>query len=312
MTILAVFMMAGIAGCDVLHDDLSQCDLFLKFRYDYNLANEDWFTGQVEEVKVFVFDAEGKYVQTFSENSDVLKSPDYRMLLPYRLKGCTAVVWAGKTERFYSLPEMAAGDPIDKLTLKYEPENGKSNGHLDALWHSGPLQMFAAGNISNTETVSLLRNTNDVAISITRGNTPADISEYDIKLVGANSTYDHKNGFGNANKEIIYYPCPEENGSKASLQVQLHTLRFVKGADMAFAITEKSSGKSIDIGGQAVINLVDYLLMSGPETMEGQEYLDRRYLWDINIRIGDKADNAYTALCITINNWTYWFQPTDI
>lgn len=81
---------------------------------------------------------------------------------------------------------------------------------------------------------------------------------------------------------------------------------------MAFSITEKSSGRSIEIGGQAVINLVDYLLMSGPETMEGQEYLDRRYLWDINIRIGDKADNAYTALCITINNWTYWFQPTDI
>lgn len=36
-------MVAGITGCDVLHDDLDQCDLFLKFRYDYNMANKDWF-----------------------------------------------------------------------------------------------------------------------------------------------------------------------------------------------------------------------------------------------------------------------------
>ena len=50
-------MAAGITGCDVLHDDLEQCDLFLKFRYDYNMANENWFADQVEEVKVFVFDS---------------------------------------------------------------------------------------------------------------------------------------------------------------------------------------------------------------------------------------------------------------
>lgn len=136
-------MTAGITGCDVLHDDLSQCDLFLRFRYDYNMANEDWFTEQVEEVKVFVFDAKGKYLQTLTEYGDALKRPDYRMPVPYHLKGCTAVVWAGKTDKFYSLPVMAAGDPIDKLTLKYEPENSISHNHLDALWHSGPWQIFS-------------------------------------------------------------------------------------------------------------------------------------------------------------------------
>lgn len=305
-------MAVGITGCDVFHDDLSQCDLFLKFRYDYNMANEDWFAGQVEEVKVFVFDAEGKYIQTFTEYGNPLKNPDYRMLIPYRLKGCTAVVWAGKTDKFYSLPVMAIGDPIDKLALKYEPENNKSNNHLDALWHSGPLQMFSPENISNVETVSLVRNTNDITLSITRGNDLVDISKYDIQLVGANGFYNYKNNFGDINKNIIYYPCSQEEDSKAPLRTRLHTLRLVKGATMTFSITEKASGKSIDIGGQAVINLIDYLLKSKPDTMEEQEYLDRKYQWDINVRIGDKEDNGYVALCITINHWTYWFQPTDI
>ena len=30
----AVMMAAGRGGCEVLHDDLSECDLYLRFRYD--------------------------------------------------------------------------------------------------------------------------------------------------------------------------------------------------------------------------------------------------------------------------------------
>ena len=44
------------------------------------------------------------------------------------------------------------------------------------------------------------------------------------------------------------------------------------------------------------------MLMSKPEMMGDQEYLDRRYEWDINIRIGDKEENGYIALSITILN----------
>ena len=305
-------MAAGITGCDVFHDDLDQCDLFLEFRYDYNMANEDWFADQVEEVKVYVFDAEGKYLQTFTEKGNSLKNTDYRMPIPYRLKGCTAVVWAGKTNEFYRLSSMTTGDPIDKLALKYEPDNNMSNNHLDALWHSGPLLMFSPENISNTETVSLIRNTNDITISITRGSNQVDLSKYNIQLIAANSIYDYKNNFGDGNKNIIYHPCADEEDNKLSLQTRLHTLRFVKDVAMPFSITEQTSGKAIDIGGETTINLIDYLLKSKPETMGDQEYLDRRYQWDINIRIGDKEENGYIALSITINNWTYWFQPTDM
>lgn len=310
--ILAVLWTVGIAGCDVLHDDLDRCDLYLKFRYDYNMANENWFAQQVEEVKVFMFDTKGKYVQTFTEKGNALKRADYRMQIPYHLKGCTAIVWAGKTDKFYSLPVLAVGDPMDKMTLKYEPENNRSDSHLNALWHGALLQMFSKENLSDTETVSLVRNTNDITLSITRGNALVDISLFDIQLEGANSSYDSNNNLKDTNKKIIYHPCSEENNGKEALTAKLHTLRFVKGADTSFSITERSSGKSIDIGGKAVINLIDYLLMSKPDAMGEQEYLDRRYQWDINIRIGDKEDNGYIALCITINNWTYWFQPADI
>ena len=319
---LAVMMAAGMGGCDVLHDDLSECDLYLRFRYDYNLAREDWFADQVGAVKVFLFSAEGKYIRTLTESGAALKKPGYRMPIPYKLKGCTAVVWAGKTERFYSLPEMSAGDPIEKLALKYEPKENVSKNHLDTLWHSGPLPLFTEGYTGDTETASLVRNTNDVTVGISRGNTPLDMSAFDIVIKSADGTYNYKNEPSDGTRLITYCPCPEEetpesgnspDAGEASLpsEVRLHTLRFVKGEDITFSITEKSTGKAIDIGGGTQLDLIGYLLRSKPEGMGDQEYLDRRYLWDIRIRLGEGGD-AYLALCITINNWVYWFYPTDL
>lgn len=310
--LLAVFLTAGMGGCDVLHDDLSECDLYLRFRYDYNLAREDWFADQVEAVKVFLFSAEGKYLQTLTESGAALKKPEYRMPIPYRLKGCTAVVWAGKTERFYSLPVMSAGDPIEKLVLKYAPGENISSNHLDALWHSGPQPLFTEGYTGNTETASLVRNTNDVTVGISRGNTPLDMSAFDIVIKSADGAYNYKNELSDGTRPITYCPCPEEDNGVTSLsEARLHTLRFVKGSDITFSITEKSTGKAIDIGGGTQIDLIGYLLRSKPEGIGDQEYLDRRYLWDIRIRLGEGGD-AYLALCITINNWVYWFYPTDL
>ena len=41
MLVLATVLMAGISGCDVLHDDLSGCELTLQFRYDYTMEGKD-------------------------------------------------------------------------------------------------------------------------------------------------------------------------------------------------------------------------------------------------------------------------------
>lgn len=309
---------AGLGGCDVLHDDLSECDLYLRFRYDYNLAGEDWFADQVGAVKVFVFSAEGKYIQTLTESGAALKSPGYRMPLPYRLKGCTAVVWAGSTDRLYSLPTLAAGDPIDKLALKYEPAGGISSNHLDTLWHSGPLPLFAKGNAEgtaagSTQTAGLVRTNNDVTVSVSRGNTPIDLSAFDIEIKAANATYDYKNEPADITRPIRYRSCQNEPDTSdlSPLCCRLHTLRFVKGHDVSFSITEKATGRAIDIGGRTQIDLIPYLLLTKPDGMGDQEYLDRRYLWDIRLRLGNDTD-AYLALCITINNWVYWLHPTDL
>lgn len=306
---LAVLLTAGLSACDVLHDDLSGCDLYLKFRYDYNLDNEDRFAEQVEEVKIFVFDESGAFLGQFGESGGALKQDGYRMRIPYELKGCRAVVWAGKTDRFYSLPVLAVGDPMERLTLEYGPENDVSDKRLDPLWHAGPVTMEFPEDGGTVQTVSLVRNTNDVAVGLTRGDAPVGVSDFVIEITGANGAYDYKNAFAGNPRRITYRPCPETTTGETA---RLHTMRFVKGSDVSLAVRSVSSGRAIDIGGNTEIDLIEYLLKSKPDGMNDQEYLDRQYEWDVDIRLGDKSDNGYLALSITINGWTYWFHPIDM
>lgn len=309
---LAIFLIAGVSGCDVLHDDMSQCDLFLKFKYDYNLDRKDLFAQQVQEVKVFIFDSQGKYLHTFSESGTSLQEADYRMKIPYAMKGCTMVVWAGKTDRFYSLPAMVAGDPIEKLILNYAPENNISSSHLDVLWHSGPSKMVFTEEKGTIQTVSLIRDTNDLTFGIAGSSGYLDISDFDIQIEGANASYDYKNMFLDTDRFIRYCPCQGICMETTRTQTQIHTLRFIKGAVIILSVTDKTTGKKVDIDGDTSVDISNFLLKSKPQGMDDQEYLDRRYLWDISLGVGDKGENGYIALKITINNWTYWFHPTDL
>ena len=182
-----LLLLTLFSRCDVLHNDQSQCDLFLKFRYDYNLSFEDQFAEQVKEVKVFVFDTEGKYVQTFSEATPALNTTGYRMPIPYLMKGYKAVVWAGKTDKIYLLPKLIIGDPMDKLTLQYEATQGISDRQIEPLWHSGPVEMTFAEEGNSVQTISLLRNTNDLNVSVGSSDTEAQlITDFDIRLKAAN------------------------------------------------------------------------------------------------------------------------------
>ena len=154
-----------------------------------------------------------------------------------------------------------------------------------------------------------MRNTNDVAVGLTRGDAPVGVSDFVIEITGANGAYDYRNAFAGNPRRITYRPCPETTTGETA---RLHTMRFVQGSDVSLAVRSVSSGRAIDMGGNTEIDLIDYLLKSKPDGMDGQEYLDRRYEWEVDIRLGDRADNGYIALSIKINGWTYWFHPIDM
>lgn len=297
----ALFLLA--TSC--VKEDRSRCDLFLKFRYDYNMTSEDLFGSQVERVAVFVFDVDGNYLTTLSEEGDALKANNYSMKIPRSMYGCTMVVWAGNTERFYSLPTLIKGDNIGKLTLEYKPEGGVSPRMIDNLWHSGPVVMLFPEMGSTTQTVGLVRDTNDFDIQINNKNGESLLPAYKVDIKTANGSYDYKNKYLSGNQRISYVPYnyTEDNVIKAA---QIRILRLVENDSALLSITN-DKGMPVDIGGSTTINLIEYILKSNPVGMTAQEYLDRRYQWDISLTI-----DGSTALSIQINDWVHWFHPTEL
>lgn len=294
------------SSCKALHDDLSDCDFYLRFVYDYNMERQDLFSGQVTEVQVFVFDPQGGYIRTLTEKGDALRQPGYRMHIPYDLKGSTFVVWAGKTGDYYTLPDLQAGDPITKLVLSYDRQRELHNAKLDPIWHSGPSLMTFPDEGQTTQTASLVRTTNDLRVALRDKNSePVDPARFDIILHGANNAYDHTHALFESCMPLTYTSCPE---ASSPTEAWLYTMRLLQGNTMQFSVIEKTTGRFVTIAGERFADLTPYLLRSKPDGMEDQEYLDRRYEWDITL---DIDQTSYLALSITINGWKHWFQGAD-
>lgn len=296
-------LLSLILALSCTKEETSDCDLFLQFRYDYNLSNEDLFAQQVEEIKVYLFDKDGKYIQTLRETTPAITIPGYKMKIPYEMKGCTAVVWAGVTDAHYKLPVMTLGDGIDKLTLLYNPIDGKSDTKIDNLWHGGPDVLIFPENGETTQTISLVRNTNDFSIRLVDRNGESILSDHFININSSDGAYDHKNQFLNDIQPINY-----TSYSIVDQQAQLRTLRLLSEATVKLSVTDTDK-RVIDMGGKTEIDLVEYLLKSTPSGMPGQEYLDRRYLWDVVLAVDVQSS---VALSITINGWIVWFNQEEV
>lgn len=78
---------AGMASCDIMHDDTPPCSvdpglrLKVNFVYDYNMDDEDLFDRQAGSVYLYVFDEQGTYLTRYEKNKVNLdpSNPDFSM-----------------------------------------------------------------------------------------------------------------------------------------------------------------------------------------------------------------------------------------
>lgn len=68
-----------VASCDSFNEDLPECRLSVKFKYDYNMEFADAFHAQVDKVELYVFDKNGKYLFKQAEEGSALSTGNYLM-----------------------------------------------------------------------------------------------------------------------------------------------------------------------------------------------------------------------------------------
>lgn len=284
-------------SCDTIYDDLSDCHMYIQFKYDYNMDKTDKFADQCDKVEVFLFDANGVLVRTITDSGENLKKAGYRIEIPIHSGNYTVMAWAGRKDS-YDLTDMTVGTSTkDDLVLKLKSTANTHDGELEPLWSGTPVDFTYTGSSHHVETIDLVKNTNRVNLQVNMD------SDLEVKIMGANGSYLYDNSF--ADTQTITYKPFSTTKTTGQSSFSFSSLRLVKGQDVRLSVIDKTTGKSLLPAGDW--DLIAYLLKTKPSGMTDQEYLDRQDTWNISLHI-----DGYIAVSIEINGWLVWNQESEL
>ena len=295
-----------MTSCDSFNEDLPECRLFVKFKYDYNMEFADAFHSQVDKVELYVFDKDGKFLFKQTEEGSTLGTGSYLMEVKLPVGQYQFMAWAGAHDS-YDITSLQAGvSSIADLKLQLKREETLIiDKELEPLWYGEINNVDFTGTTDQTEVINLIKDTNKVRFVFQGSNEDSwgvDVNAYTYEIIESNGYLAHDNSLlGDDN--LSFRPYHIEQKNLAAGIVELNTMRFLENRNARFVVTEKATGKKV-----FNINLTDFLVMTKIEghNMSAQEYLDRESEYKIVFFFAD--NDPWLVLQININGWTWYFQ----
>ncbi|WP_129697607.1 FimB/Mfa2 family fimbrial subunit [Parabacteroides goldsteinii] len=295
-----------MTSCDSFNEDLLECRLFVKFKYDYNMEFADAFHSQVDKVELYVFDKDGKFLFKQTEEGSTLGTGSYLMEVKLPVGQYQFMAWAGAHDS-YDITSLQAGvSSITDLKLQLKREETLIiDKELEPLWYGEINNVDFTGTTDQTEVINLIKDTNKVRFVFQGSNEDSwgvDVNAYTYEIIESNGYLAHDNSLlGDDN--LSFRPYHIEQKNLAAGIVELNTMRFLANRNARFVVTEKATGKKV-----FNINLTDFLVMTKIEghNMSAQEYLDRESEYKIVFFFAD--NDPWLVLQININGWTWYFQ----
>ena len=304
-----LLLLLVLFSCTSIDETLPECRLYVRFRYDYNMEFSDAFASQVNRVDVFVFDKDGTFVIKKSEQGETLGG-SYRMPLPLPAGEYRIAAWAGMSDDF-EMPEPVAGTTtLEELTVRMKREESLvHNKALNPLWYGGVQAVSFTGRQEQTETVSLIKDTNKFRFILQKSGPgeELDINDCLFEIRADNGYYDWNNDLLDDDM-ISYRPYYLEKVEDVGIVVEMNTMRLLEHKKVYLTLTRKSDGKEL-----MRIDLIPYLLLTKMEghNIPAQEYLDRQSEYAIVFFYNPELLN-FLSTKIVINGWTIWLKGEDL
>ena len=304
-----LLLLLVLFSCTSIDETLPECRLYVRFRYDYNMEFSDAFASQVNRVDVFVFDKDGTFVIKKSEQGETLGG-SYRMPLPLPAGEYRVAAWAGMSDDF-EMPEPVAGKTtLEELTVRMKREESLvHNKALNPLWYGGVQAVSFTGRQEQTETVSLIKDTNKFRFILQKSGPgeELDINDCLFEIRADNGYYDWNNDLLDDDM-ISYRPYYLEKVEDVGIVVEMNTMRLLEHKKVYLTLTRKSDGKEL-----MRIDLIPYLLLTKMEghNIPAQEYLDRQSEYAIVFFYNPELLN-FLSTKIVINGWTIWLKGEDL
>ena len=305
-----LLLLLVLFSCTSIDETLSECQLYVSFRYDYNMEFTDAFATQVNRVDVFVFDKDGTFIMKKSEQGKTLGSGSYRMQLQLPIGEYRIATWAGMSDAF-EMPEPVAGkSTLEDLTVKMKREESLiHNKVLEPLWYGEIQTINFTGKQEQTETVRLIKVTNKFRFILQKSGPGEELDMNDclFEIRADNGYYDWNNDLLDDDM-ISYQPYHLEKVEDVGIVAEMNTMRLLEHKKVYLTLTRKSDSKEL-----MKVDLIPYLLLTKMEghNIPAQEYLDRQSEYAIVFFYNPELLN-FLSTKIMINGWTIWLKGEDL
>ena len=252
-SILGITLLGLLSSC--IYEDEIPCPCEVHFVYDYNMEFADAFPSQVNDLILFVFDADGRFITSYQDSGDHLDA-NYRMSLQLEPGHYQLIAWAGLQENpdcYQLTSELESGTSIiDNLQLYLNTKTTTYEQYLGNLWH-GMLADFevkayepSSGTISLTKDVKRFK----ILLQDATGST-LEKDDYHFSIVAAN----HKLGYDNRLlecEEMTYLPYSQdintienEGNDIYALVAEMATLRLTDTLSARFIVRDEKEQTDI-------------------------------------------------------------------
>ena len=196
-----------------------------------------------------------------------------------------------------------------------------------AVSTNGVDQVSVVRGVPTYATVSLIRDTNHLNISLRELDTPEEVNDedYEVFIIDANTDVDYANNLVMPGDSVIYRPYAqwttviESTRSIAADYSAHYDLMFNRlmyntttNDNAVLCIRNKKTGENV-----AMLNL-PYILCTGRMAYEiyaysPQEYLDREYDYrlELFLKNGKWAQGAFISVCVDVLSWARRIQYVE-
>lgn len=318
------FSLLGLFSSCIYEDEVD-CPCEVRFVYDYNMEFADAFPSQVNDVMLFIFDADGRFISSQQDSGPHLDA-NYRMPLQLAPGHYHLVAWAGlmtDTDCYNLNCDLQRGtSTVDDLLLCLQAEEDEYDQYLTDLWHGQVTDFEVSADAPSYATIPLVKDVKRfrVLLQDTEGNALSK-DDYSFAITTANRMLDHHNEPCEC-EPLAYRPhtlveATIGNDATATRATDLHalvaemnTLRLTDDVPARFTVrNEREQQDLFDIDLQKYLNLMKLEVYAD---MPLQEYLDRESSYQVILIMGHNNAGQEVMMSIQINAWTLVFNQTEL
>lgn len=335
---------ALLSACDAIYDYEGDCDVHyrVRFSFEHNLSYADAFAHEVDDISLFVFDHEGRYVTRVDSRAAQLD--DQTVALPALAAGrYTLVAWGGTQGplQTYETPTLVPGsstlaDLTCRIADRTRDDEGQAHvGEMDKLFHGIQAYDLDADEGTHTLPMPLVKDTKHVRIVLQHlSGDEVDPDDFIFTLTDDNGHLAHDNSLLD-DELLVYEPWYTSQGTASLPDDDTGTVSTHDAAtSVSVAVAELTVNRLL--AGQTAnrttltvtraqpeadgthrtvlsIPLVDYaLLVKGHYNaqMDDQEYLDRQDEYNLTFFLDE--DNNWLNTSIIINSWRVVLSDVEL